>query len=81
MFEEIKFITDQILWGIMLLIKYISVNRKRYSHEHREINRQRKISFPLIQKQYLFFKMGVSLGNKSLIGGVILFIPITFTMD
>ena len=30
---------------------------------------------------YLFFKIGVSLGSKSLIGGVILFIPITFTMD
>jgi hypothetical protein len=29
---------------------------------------------------YLFFNIGVNLGNKSLIGGCILFIPITFTM-
>ena len=29
---------------------------------------------------YLFFRIGVNLGSRSLIGGVILFIPITFTI-
>ena len=32
------------------------------------------------KKLYLFFKIGVNRGSKSLIGGCILFIPITFTM-
>ena len=30
--------------------------------------------------QYLFLRMGVNLGSKSLIGGVILFMPMTFTI-
>ena len=34
----------------------------------------------LLQTVYLFFRMGVSLGRRSLMGGVILVIPITFTI-